>query len=304
MGYLSQKKKFARINFLLNISLVVISITSFLALFDRSSAFSAFINQWQFQIYLYLLVVFGYALASRFFIQAALASFLIIVNYMSIASSANLFNSSSNNGSHYVTILYQNQTQKIDTLLQQAQSKNVDILALNHSGSFALNLDKHPGYFLYNEDNNLSQSFIISKFLPLKSGRLLLSPKYSGAYMLFIAENQPMVLINIDFAGITRQQEERVYQNLGEFVTSQDNPVVIVGDFGIPAWSRTFQKFLDKTGLEVKNHIILSNGNVKFNPFSVPSFNVLAYKNFGVSNVCFLDKDGNTKHPLLIKLSF
>lgn len=67
MGYLSQKKKHARINFLLNTSLGIISITSFLALFDRSSGFSAFINQWQFQIYIYLLFVFFYALANRFF---------------------------------------------------------------------------------------------------------------------------------------------------------------------------------------------------------------------------------------------
>ena len=91
MGYLSQKKKHARINFLLNTSLGIISITSFLALFDRSSGFSAFINQWQFQIYIYLLFVFFYALANRFFIQALFACLLIVVNYMSIASSANLF---------------------------------------------------------------------------------------------------------------------------------------------------------------------------------------------------------------------
>lgn len=99
MGYLSQKKKHARINFLLNTSLGIISITSFLALFDRSSGFSAFINQWQFQIYIYLLFVFFYALANRFFIQALFACLLIVVNYMSIASSANLFKTSKTTGS-------------------------------------------------------------------------------------------------------------------------------------------------------------------------------------------------------------
>ena len=110
MGYLSQKKKHARINFLLNTSLGIISITSFLALFDRSSGFSAFINQWQFQIYIYLLFVFFYALANRFFIQALFACLLIVVNYMLIASSANLFKNIENDGQQRLVILYQNHT--------------------------------------------------------------------------------------------------------------------------------------------------------------------------------------------------
>ncbi len=304
MGYLSQKKKHERINFILNFSLGLISVTSFLALFDRSSTFSAFVNQWQFQIYLYLLVVFMYALISRFFIQGTFAALLIVVNYMLIASSANLFNSSHGGGTRQVSILYQNQTQNADTLMGQAQAEGVDVISLNHSRAPFSNIDKYPGYYLYNDDNELQQSFIISKYLPLKSGRILFSPQYSGSYMMFIAENQPMVLVNIDFSGLTHEQEGTVYHNLGEFVIAQDNPVVIVGDFGIPAWSKTFQKFLNKTGLEVKNHVILSNGKYRFNPFSIPSFNLLAYKNFGVSNVQFLPKNDNNLYPLLINLTF
>ena len=188
--------------------------------------------------------------------------------------------------------------------MQQAQAEKVDVITLNHSRTAFSNLDKHPGYYLYNNDNDLEQSFIISKYLPLKSGRILFSPKYTGSYMTFIADNQPMVLVNIDFSGLTHEQEAMVYHNLGEFVTSQDNPVVIVGDFGIPAWSKTFQKFLNKTGLEVKNHIILSNGKYRFNPFSIPSFNLLAYKNFGVNNLRFLPKEGNQLYPVLIELNF
>jgi len=304
MGYLSQKKKYERVNFLLNTSLGIVTITSLLALFDRSSAFSAFINQWQFQIYLYLLLVFGYALLNSFFIQGAFAALLIVINYMSIASSANLFNSSDSNGNYHLNILYQNRTSNIDTLMRQAQAEHIDIVALNQSKAPFANLNKFPGYYLYNEDNEQDKSFIISKFIPIKSGRIILSPHYTGSYMTIIAENQPLVLVNIDFSGITHQQENLVYDNLGEFVTAQDNPVVIVGDFGIPAWSRTFQKFLNKTGLEVKNHIILSNGKYRFNPFSVPSFNLLAYKNFGVSKVRFLNKGENKRFPLLFELTF
>lgn len=304
MGYLSQKKKHARINFLLNTSLGVISITSFLALFDRSSIFSAFVNQWQFQIYIYLLIVFIYALFNRFFIQFLFAGLLIIINYMLIASSANLFNSSQSGGSQQLIALYQNQTTKTDALLASALAEKADIVAINQAKNPVLNLNQYPGYYLYNDDNDWEQSFIISKYNPIKAGKILFSPHFAGSYMTIIAGNQPLVFVNLDFKGISHHEEETVYHNLGEFVLAQDNPVVIIGDFGIPAWSKTFQSFLNRTGLEVKNHVILSDGSNRFNPFGVPSLNVLAYKNFGVKEVRFLGKDGNSQHPLLIKLSF
>ena len=284
MGYLSQKKKHARINFLLNTSLGIISITSFLALFDRSSGFSAFINQWQFQIYIYLLFVFFYALANRFFIQALFACLLIVVNY--------------------IVILYQNHTRNGEALLQQARTERADVIAVNRSQLPGFDLSNYPGYYLFNEDNDWKNSFMVSRHMPLKSGKLRLSPRFTASYMSFIAEEQPLVLINIDLSGLSHRDEKTIYHNLAEFVTAQDNPVIIIGEFGIPAWSDTFKKFLNKTGLEVKNRVILSNGSCWFNPFGVPSLNVLAYKNFGVKDVSLLNKDGNARHPLLVELSF
>lgn len=304
MGYLSQKKKHARINFLLNTSLGIISITSFLALFDRSSGFSAFINQWQFQIYIYLLFVFFYALANRFFIQALFACLLIVVNYMSIASSANLFKNIENDGQQRLVILYQNHTRNGEALLQQARTERADVIAVNRSQLPGFDLSNYPGYYLFNEDNDWKNSFMVSRHMPLKSGKLRLSPRFTASYMSFIAEEQPLVLINIDLSGLSHRDEKTVYHNLAEFVTAQDNPVIIIGEFGIPAWSDTFKKFLNKTGLEVKNRVILSNGSCWFNPFGVPSLNVLAYKNFGVKDVSLLNKDGNARHPLLVELSF
>lgn len=304
MGYLSQKKHHERINMLLNISLGIISITSILALMDNKTEFSAFVNRWQFQIYIYLLFVFFCALINKFFLQTFFALFLILVNYTSIASSANLFNSRHVEGSGQLSILYQKHTTSIEDLLKQAHQNNVDVMALNHANNKVFDLSSSPKYHLYNEDKELGSSFIISKFIPLRSGKLKFSEAQTGSYMEVLEDNQPLVLINIDFSGISRQEEKSTYKNLAKFVLMQDNPVIIVGDFGIPAWSKTFQKFLNKTGLEVKNHIIMSNGSVWFNPFSVPSLNVLAYKKFGVNQVSFLPKDGNPQHPLLIEMSF
>ena len=304
MGYLSQKKHHERINMLLNVSLGIISITTLLALMDNTTGFSAFINQWQFQIYVYLLIVFVCALFNKFFLQTFFAFLLIKVNYTLIASSANLFNSSHSDGTGQLTILYQNRTKSGADLMRQAVHSQADIVALNRAQTKNFGLEGEHQYHLYNEDQEQGSSFIISKFTPLRSGKLILSDRFVGSYMEFLEGSQPLVIINVDFSGISRKEEKSVYKNLSKFVVMQDNPVVIVGNFGIPAWSDTFQKFLNKTGLEVKNRIIMSDGSVWFNPFSVPSLNVLAYKKFGVKNVSFLPKEKNNYHPLLIELSF
>ena len=304
MGYLSQKKHHERINMLLNVSLGIISITTLLAMIDNTTGFSAFVNRWQFQIYVYLLIVFACALVNKFFLQTFFAFLLIVVNYTLIASSANLFNSSHSDGLGRLTILYQNNTQAGAELMHQAVDNNVDIIALNRAKTQNFAIETKPQYHLYNEDQEQGSSFIISKFTPLRSGKLKLSERFIGSYMTILAETQPLVFVNIDFSGITSKEEKNVYRNLGKFVVMQDNPVIIVGNFGIPAWSKTFQKFLNKTELEVKNRIILSDGSLWFNPLSVPSLNVLAYKKFGVKDVSFLPKDKNGMHPLLIELSF
>ena len=77
---------------------------------------------------------------------------------------------------------------------------------------------------------------------------------------------------------------------------------VIVGNFGLPSWSERFYKFLDKTDLEVKNRIILSDGTAYFNPLSSPSLNLLGYKALGVKNIDFLPKEDNSGYPILFEL--
>lgn len=43
-----------------------------------------------------------------------------------------------------------------------------------------------------------------------------------------------------------------------------------------------------QTGLEVKNHIIMSDGSSRFNLFTVPSVNVLGYRSLGLENIDIL----------------
>lgn len=99
-------------------------------------------------------VCFFYALANRFFIQALFACLLIVVNYMSIASSANLFKNIENDGQQRLVILYQNHTRNGEALLQQARAERADVIAVNRSRLPGFDLSNYPGYYLFNEDND------------------------------------------------------------------------------------------------------------------------------------------------------
>ncbi|MBQ8436269.1 MAG: hypothetical protein IJX20_01320, partial [Alphaproteobacteria bacterium] len=80
------------------------------------------------------------------------------------------------------------------------------------------------------------------------------------------------------------------------------NPVIIVGNFGIPAWNPLFSDFLQNTALEVKNRILLSDGENLFSPFSIPSINILAYKNIGIRQISF-KSNNESQHPLIINFN-
>lgn len=62
----------------------------------------------------------------------------------------------------------------------------------------------------------------------------------------------------------------------------QDDPVIVVGDFGEPSWSPEMKDFLSATQLKVKNRMILKSRRHRFNPFAVPQFYVLAFDNVGI----------------------
>jgi len=60
---------------------------------------------------------------------------------------------------------------------------------------------------------------------------------------------------------------------------------------------------LQETALEVKNKILLTNGENLFSPFSVPSINLLAYKNIGIRQISFIGEDEENKQPMVIKFN-
>lgn len=121
--------------------------------------------------------------------------------------------------------------------------------------------------------------------------------------MVFEQNEKRFVLINLYFARLPISEQSTVFKNLTEFILSQDDPVIVIGDFGLPSWIPVFKKFLNDTALEVKNGIILSEGRHRFNPFTIPTFYILAYRNVGIEDITFFPPQKSKTFPLGITLT-
>ena len=111
------------------------------------------------------------------------------------------------------------------------------------------------------------------------------------------------MVLNIDFSNLKQEEVQTVYKNLEEFVLAQNLPLVIVGDFGMPTWMPAVKNFMINTGLEVKNRVILSDGSQWFNPFTIPSINILGYKALGLKHFERLEQSPSGSYPFLFSLS-
>ena len=281
MGYFSQRKKHERANLILNITLTVIAVFTVLSFFDSSiSRFFDLLGFWRFHYYIITLAAFFYALAGRFFVHAAAAFVLLTINYAAIASSANIFSNAAHEGENRLTVLYQNNVRHTEPLVRDAEEANRRIPAYLP--------ESFGSYQLFHQEGDAEKSFILTRKAPLRAGKLRLTAERTASFLTFEEGGRNLIFVNVNFAGLTGSEEKTVFGNLAEFVLSQDEPLIIVGDFGIPAWSETFRTFLAQTGLEVKNHIIMSDGSSRFNLFTVPSVNVLGYRSLGLENIDIL----------------
>ena len=84
MGYLAQRKKHLRTDFILKSLLVLLAFFSAAAF--AGNTFGQFLNQWRFQFYLLSLLVMFYALFNRFFLYSFLALLLLLLNFFVVSS--------------------------------------------------------------------------------------------------------------------------------------------------------------------------------------------------------------------------
>lgn len=125
---------------------------------------------------------------------------------------------------------------------------------------------------------NFSQEDILS------SGTVLLSHHYIAPYTIVDIAGKPLTLLKVDFRNPVPSDYDSVFKNLNDFLLTQDNPVIIFGEFGLPIWARPFKTFLDVSGLQVKNRLVFTKGS-PFNIFTTPSFYILGFQDMGLSSI-------------------
>ena len=118
-----------------------------------------------------------------------------------------------------------------------------------------------------------------------QQGRLELSPHLSAAFVSVEQPENLMTIVNLDFSTKYEQEYEVALRNLEKFVSLQNGPVIIVGDFGLPSWSPLFRTFLKNTDLSVKNRILFTDGKAPFRFWFVPTINILGFDNVGIKNI-------------------
>ena len=150
--------------------------------------------------------------------------------------------------------------------------------------------DKFHGF------NNINLTYGIKKSLAdefskdaVSSGAIILADKFISPYVT-IDKNSPVTIIKVNFNDAKYGQYSVIFKHLRQFIIKQDNPVIIYGEFGIPAWSKIFKKFLRSTGLSVKNKLIFT-GSSKYNIFTTPTFYVLGFHEMGISKLTISSND-------------
>ena len=130
----------------------------------------------------------------------------------------------------------------------------------------------------------------------IAAGSLILAHRHIAPYTV-INQDNPLTLVRVDFRQAQDSEYPLIFKHLHEFLLKQDNPVILFGEFGVPAWHRLFKQFLDDSGLTIKNHLLFTQGS-KFNIFSMPGFYVLGFHEMGISSIKRNGKE------IIVKTSF
>ena len=304
MGYFSKRKRQKREIFLLSTILILLGFVTLSAFFcDESSSIIHYINVWRFQFYILLLMVFFYALFSSHLWFSVTSLLLIVINYMLLAAAGPLFTNREVEQGESLRLFYQNDPKDMERFLRYAGNYNARIASINFKHeTFVPEVADNRRYSFFHTHGDIMKTAIFAEDVPLRSGKINFNHNQEASFLVFEIGGHNLILINLYFAKLPLSEQEVVFKNLREFVLSQDDPVIVIGDFGLPAWMPVFKNFLEATSLEVKNKIILSEGKNRFNPLAVPTFYVLAYKNVGIDDITFFPPKNSKTFPLGVTL--
>lgn len=297
MGYLAQRKKQMRTDFIFKIMLFVLGLFSLIAFGNNTLA--QFLNEWRFQYYLILSIMLLYALVGRFWIYAFLSLLLLIINFLVISSSVSLFMPNEKTTETVpFKIIYQKEPSVLLDTFEEATTKKADVIAILNPVADDINpVDLLPdSYHLVGGEN--SGSLTVSSEVPLKAGRILLGTGNNAVFVTVKIDDRPYTILSVDLKPVADDKIPEVLGYIENFVAAQDDPVIIIGDFATPAWTPVMGTFLNNTGLKIKNELISSFSNF----FLPPTFYVIGYKNLYFENLRQLPQRDNPHASLQIKL--
>lgn len=297
MGYLAQRKKYMRTNFVLKSLLLLLTVFSVAAFGDNALGY--FCNNWRFQFYLLSAALAVYALCSRFFLYAFWAAMVLLVNFFVISSvvSVVLADGGEAVGSG-AKLMYQDNTTSFLDVFETFASKKADLLAVVNPEE----KDVSPqglvpaGSFL--SAGGKGGSFMVSATHPQAAGKIKLAPGNSAVFVRCAHQGKNYVFLALSTEGLSRRRQEQALQAVSAFISAEDDPVIVFGNFGMPAWDRLFTKFLADSGLEVKNTLFADVLGV----FTPPTEYVIGYRNLEFSGIRRLPRRGNPSAPLLFYL--
>lgn len=132
----------------------------------------------------------------------------------------------------------------------------------------------------FDESLNINGDFCGSE---TNTGSLILADKVIAPYIK-IKNNTPLTIVKINLKDVSLNLRKKILKKLKAFITKQDNPVILYGDFGEPSWKRHLRRFIVQTRLSVKNRLLFTRDK-PYNVFSTPSFYVLGFNDMGIDNV-------------------
>ena len=167
----------------------------------------------------------------------------------------------------------------------------INYTALSASGNIFIS-DSYDGNkkirLTYDGASDLTGDFYNAK---ISSGSLILANNTIAPYIKIDDKNK-MTIIKINLNKINSKLRKKILKQLKNFITKQDNPVILYGDFGVPSWNRYLRKFIIQTRLSVKNKILFTK-NSSYNILSTPSFYILGFNDMGVDNIEIKDAKDN-----------
>ncbi len=134
----------------------------------------------------------------------------------------------------------------------------------------------------------------------LNSGHFNFGSENYADFITFEKNRKIVTLINADL----RNPNENHYKALADFIIKQDNPVIVIGRLGYPAWNKKVRSFLDETNLQVKNRTVLISDNSGFSLLERPVFYILGFDNSGISSIETGYNDNTSKPYVISELNF